>query len=432
MIELKFLNDYFFKSLSNSEKDNYIRTKTTEIEQSIRQFEHIHISNELGVVDLGLPSGTLWVSDIIRNENGEPLYFGFGETSGYTSGQVGTVKNFGSDYKFGEYDPSDINYGFNKYNRTDKKIALDSEDDAATSFNSNFKIPSPEEIEELKNNTTTSVTQINGVSGVLFTSNNNNNKLFVQNLGYANDGRFYDYNLLNGEIDVWSSVRTAYDCSMALTSTNERMRYEGHPILPILNYKKIEFVDLGLPSGTLWATDTIKDGNGNFLLFAWGEMEGYSWDNVGYKKNFEPIDYKFFDTNTSGMTKYNAYDGKTVLDNEDDITTLNYSGVSMATSEQFNELFNNTTAEFRTINDVNGLCFTSQNGKTLFIPAVGYGMNGGYFGGGDVVSVHTKDLFLDETYTNSTAFYYDVFQDSLDIIYCPRGIGCIVWPVKTN
>ena len=40
------------------------------------------------------------------------------------------------------------------------------------------------------------------------------------------------------------------------------------------------YVDLGLPSGTLWATKNIKDTSGNDLYFAWGETKGYTSDDI--------------------------------------------------------------------------------------------------------------------------------------------------------
>ena len=73
-----------------------------------------------------------------------------------------------------------------------------------------------------------------------------------------------------------------------------------------------EYVDLGLPSGTLWATCNVgaesPEEYGDY--FAWGETAPkgtYSWSN-------------YFDTNDGGTTfaKYNNDGGKTVLDPEDD------------------------------------------------------------------------------------------------------------------
>lgn len=135
-------------------------------------------------VDLGLPSGTLWATDIIRNENGEPLYFAWGETQGYTSGQVGTDKNFTwKDYKYGNGTSNPGATGMTKYNSTDTKTVLDVEDDAATAnWGSGWRMPSKEQFDELDSNTVKEITE----SGIVLTSSINGNSLIIKEYGYAN------------------------------------------------------------------------------------------------------------------------------------------------------------------------------------------------------------------------------------------------------
>jgi len=149
-------------------------------------------------VDLGLPSGTLWATENIKDGNGNELYFAWGDIKGYTSGQVGTDKYFSwtgsnADYKYGTYNDSDeVNWGMEKYNKTDGKSELDAEDDAATAnWGEGWRMPTEEEFEELTTGTTTAYTQVDGVNGVLFTSNVNNNTLFFPSVGYAADGIVY-------------------------------------------------------------------------------------------------------------------------------------------------------------------------------------------------------------------------------------------------
>jgi hypothetical protein len=138
-----------------------------------------------------------------------------------------------------------------------------------------------------------------------------------------------------------------------------------------------EYVDLGLPSGTLWATSVI--GGDNPLYFQWGDTEGWTAEQVenGEKKfDFEGLDYKWQDG--SSMTKYNATDGKTVLDLEDDAAHVHMGGEwHMPTKEQFEELTSNTTSTWTTQNGVNGRLFTSTiNGESVFVPAFSYAENG--------------------------------------------------------
>ena len=135
-----------------------------------------------------------------------------------------------------------------------------------------------------------------------------------------------------------------------------------------------EYVDLGLPSGTLWATmnigATAPEEYGDY--FAWGEVtpkESYTWTT-----------YKWCNGNWDSMTKYGVkssfgvVDNKTELDPEDDAATMNWgSEWCMPTRAQQDELRNNCTSEWTTINGVNGCLLTSNiNSATLFLPAAGY------------------------------------------------------------
>ena len=137
-----------------------------------------------------------------------------------------------------------------------------------------------------------------------------------------------------------------------------------------------EYVDLGLPSGTLWATTNIQDADGNELYFAWGETQGYTAEQVGTVKNFSWDDYKF--GMEDNLTKYNNTDKKTELDAEDDAATANWgSNWRMPTIEQFDELTANTTTAFTQVDRVNGfLCTSTANTNTLFFPFVGEASDG--------------------------------------------------------
>lgn len=126
----------------------------------------------------------------------------------------------------------------------------------------------------------------------------------------------------------------------------------------------LAYVDLGLPSGLLWATRNVganaPEKFGDY--FAWGETTpkyGYTWEN-----------YQYYDG--SNLTKYTGSDGLVTLLPEDDAATVNWGGNwRMPTKEEFEELYNNTTVTWTEQNGVNGLLFTASNGKSLFLPAAG-------------------------------------------------------------
>ena len=112
-------------------------------------------------------------------------------------------------------------------------------------------------------------------------------------------------------------------------------------------YNGHAYVDLGLPSGTLWAKMNVgaTSETDAGLYFAWGETQGYSDAST---KAFNEVDYKF---NPSGdgstFTKYNSTDGKAVLDLEDDAARAHWGGDwHIPTKEQCIELFSGTTNGF--------------------------------------------------------------------------------------
>ena len=135
-----------------------------------------------------------------------------------------------------------------------------------------------------------------------------------------------------------------------------------------------EYVDLDLPSGTLWATCNVganaPEESGDY--FAWGETspkETYDWST-----------YKWCNGSYNTLTKYctggmyGTVDDQSELLPEDDAATANWgSEWRMPTIDQLKELYDYTTTEWTTVNGVNGCLITSkQNGNTLFLPAAGY------------------------------------------------------------
>ncbi len=124
-----------------------------------------------------------------------------------------------------------------------------------------------------------------------------------------------------------------------------------------------EYVDLGL--SVKWATfnvgATSPEDYGDY--FAWGETEPketYSWAT-----------YKW--GTSSNLTKYNATDGKTILEPEDDAAHVHWGGKwRMPTKEEMQELFDNCTWKEETRNGINGHIVTGPNGNSIFIPTTGY------------------------------------------------------------
>jgi len=137
-----------------------------------------------------------------------------------------------------------------------------------------------------------------------------------------------------------------------------------------------EYVDLGLPSGLLWATCNVGADNpedyGDY--FAWGETQPkdiYNWSTYQYCMGSYNTMTKYCNNSSYG---YNGFtDNLTTLLPEDDAATANWgSDWRMPTKEEFQELYNNTTVTWIQQNGVNGRLFTATNGNSLFLPAAGY------------------------------------------------------------
>ena len=137
-----------------------------------------------------------------------------------------------------------------------------------------------------------------------------------------------------------------------------------------------EYVDLGLPSGTLWATCNVGANSpeeyGDY--FAWGETTTkgtYDWSTYKHCKGTDDTMTKYCTSSS-----YGTVDNKTELEPSDDAATVNWdSGWQMPSLEQLDELYSSsyTTTTWTTMNGVYGRKITSKsNGNSIFLPAAGY------------------------------------------------------------
>ena len=150
-----------------------------------------------------------------------------------------------------------------------------------------------------------------------------------------------------------------------------------------------EYVDLGLPSGLLWATcnvgATSPEEYGDY--FAWGETttkSEYTEENSAT--------YNVLMNDISGNAQYDA-------------ATANWGGDwRMPTKSEYNELLNNCTCTWTAQNGVKGYKVTSNvNGNYIFLPAAGIrlmsslgdaGNNGYYWSSTPVASNSSFAFYL--------------------------------------
>lgn len=146
------------------------------------------------------------------------------------------------------------------------------------------------------------------------------------------------------------------------------------------------YVDLGLPSGTKWATCNVGADSqyayGDY--FAWGETtskETYDWSTYIWCNGAEYTLKKYCNNPSDG---YNGFtDNLTVLEASDDAATTNWNaGWRMPTYNELAELKNRCSVAWSTQNGVNGCLFVGPNGNSLFLPAADNRYDGSYHGVG--------------------------------------------------
>lgn len=167
---------------------------------------------------------------------------------------------------------------------------------------------------------------------------------------------------------------------------------------------KYNAVDLGLPSGTLWADRNIgadfPEDSGDY--FAWGETatkDYFDWDT--YKYGYDRDE----------LTKYNCVsewgfngftDNKTRLETIDDAATVNMGKKwRMPTEDEFYELIKKCRWSRTSQNGIYGCKVTGLNGNSIFLPLVRpmwqdqtIGANGYGYWSSDTPSVESDSSFL--------------------------------------
>ncbi len=305
-------------------------------------------------VDLGLPSGTLWATCNV------------GATA---------PEEYGDYFAWGETQPKDV-YNWSTYQHY--------EGDAATAnWGDDWRMPAKEEWQELLDNTTNKWTNQNGVNGRLFTGSNGNS-LFLPAAGFRWDdalnyagsyGYYWSSSLdTDSQNDAW-----LFDLYSDYYGMYSLYRGYGQSVRAVRSGSVVddhEYVDLGLPSGTLWATCNVganaPEEYGDY--FAWGETQPkdyYDWSTYQY------CIYNYITLTKYCTDPYYGYEGftdnLTILLPEDDAATANWGDEwRMPTKEEWEELFDNTTVTWTQQNGVNGRLFTASNGNSLFLPAAGY------------------------------------------------------------
>lgn len=117
------------------------------------------------------------------------------------------------------------------------------------------------------------------------------------------------------------------------------------------------YVDLGLPSGTKWATCNVGAAE------PWNYGDYYSWGETSTKEKYEMTESNLSRKRVDQIVGNVNYDA----------ATRNWgTGWCMPSEIEMEELFKHSNIKAISISNVKGILITGPNGKNIFIPKSGY------------------------------------------------------------
>jgi len=164
-----------------------------------------------------------------------------------------------------------------------------------------------------------------------------------------------------------------------------------------------DYVNLDLPSGTLWATCNVGASSpadyGDY--FAWGETspkEWYAWENLKYRIGGTFYADVKFSKYVSVPSRGNV-DGKTVLELQDDAAFVSRGGIwRMPDKSEWQELKDHCDWKWTKEDGHYGYKVTGRNGAGIFLPAAGWRNGDSMYHAGVAGNYWTSGLFPDDSY----------------------------------
>lgn len=306
-------------------------------------------------IDLGLPSGTRWATtNIDAQDPSKPgKHYSWGETSpksSYTESNSINYRKKVDDYS-----------GNSKY------------DVAASKWGNGWRTPTRKEFSELVFFCDCKYVQQDGRWGMLFTSPKNGESIFLPATGHKEGSSIHE---ANGCGLYWTSSPGSdtgahmYQFGGALGEMSTSDRSYGQAVRAVLekaNPLEVpasgqtdghEWVDLGLPSGTKWATHNLGA--------RYPEMNG---DHFGWGETTDILDTKSPKNDMDNNPNASSIAG----DPTTDAATSKWGkGWRTPEKEEFQELIDHCQWEWVTLCGRSGYKVTSKtNGQWIFLPAAG-------------------------------------------------------------
>ena len=286
-----------------------------------------------------------------------------------------------SEYTWATYDFSrEANTDMKKYNGTDNLQAADAEEDIVhVRYGGNWRMPTLNELNELRNNCTWQEIKENDVLvAYKIVSKTNYNYIYLPVTGYKQGSELKDEHRAH----YWTGTRNDNSYPQKARALNESHftsyhdgddRCLGMPVRGVrddsaASVTATEYVDLGL--SVKWAScnigATAPEYTGN--RYSWGSTTStggpFTWGSYRFSKN-----------GGTEMNTYNGTDNLQYLKREDDIVYLSHDDARWRTPtiDEWNELKEKCTWTNSTLNGRRGYLITSKvNGKAIFLPIAGY------------------------------------------------------------
>ena len=317
---------------------------------------------ELQAVDLGLPSGTLWANMNVGATAPELAggYYAWGEIEEKTSYNWDSYLYDGDDGNPYFYDFGDI---------------CGTQYDVAHSvLGGDWVMPTAVQFEELFNECDFEYVTRKGIPGYKLIGPNGNSIFLPLTGWYYEDelssfGNSAYYWTSGTDIDIYNDpCALSFYIMGQYKYTSYDAPYYGQPVRAVINQSQTPAgpvaVDLGLPSGTLWANMNV----GATTPEEYGDY--YAWGETTTKIVYDAESYLYCDAGDMfGDNHQNL--GECISGTSYDIATTLGDGWQMPTSAQFDELITNCTVTYTTQNGVKGWKFTGNNNNSIFLPEAG-------------------------------------------------------------
>lgn len=206
----------------------------------------------------------------------------------------------------------------------------------------------------------------------VYYEDHNETKVFVSQKNYSEPAVSRGLAIVNEfefEIEIgaerFDDGKEEIKLGIATFDESNELLLESYPQIFELATEFDRWVDLGLPSGILWAAYNVDanspEESGGY--YAWGETEeksSYTWDN--YEHSY-PDDVAIWT---------GAYIGEEISGTSYDVAHVKWGdGARMPTFEEVKELVLNCTFKYGTYNEIKGDYAIGPNGKSIFLPFAG-------------------------------------------------------------